>query len=72
MPGVVSHVSNHIEHPELVAQRLMKYAELMGKENVIAGTDCGMGSRVGHPEVAWAKLKVMAEGAKLASQRLWK
>jgi 5-methyltetrahydropteroyltriglutamate--homocysteine methyltransferase len=71
MPGVVSHVSNHIEHPELVAQRLMKYASLMGKENIIAGTDCGMGSRVGHPEVCWAKFDAMVEGSRLASQRLW-
>jgi 5-methyltetrahydropteroyltriglutamate--homocysteine methyltransferase len=72
MPGVISHVSNHIEHPELVAQRLMKYASLMGKENVIAGTDCGMGSRVGHAEVSWAKFDAMVEGARLASERLWK
>jgi 5-methyltetrahydropteroyltriglutamate--homocysteine methyltransferase len=71
MPGVISHVSNHIEHPELVAQRLMKYASLMGRENVIAGTDCGMGSRVGHPEVCWAKFRMMSEGARLASKRLW-
>jgi 5-methyltetrahydropteroyltriglutamate--homocysteine methyltransferase len=71
MPGVVSHVSNHIEHPELVAQRLIRYANVMGKENVIAGTDCGMGSRVGHPEVAWAKFKAMAEGARIATKELW-
>ena len=71
MPGVVSHVSNHIEHPELVAQRLIRYANLMGRENVIAGTDCGMGSRVGHPEVAWAKFKAMSEGAALATKELW-
>jgi 5-methyltetrahydropteroyltriglutamate--homocysteine methyltransferase len=71
MPGVVSHVSNHIEHPELVAQRLVRYAGVMGKENVIAGTDCGMGSRVGHPEVAWAKLRAMVEGARIASKQLW-
>lgn len=71
MPGVISHVTNHIEHPELVAQRLIKYASLMGKENVIAGTDCGMGSRVGHAEVCWAKFRMMAEGARLATKRLW-
>ncbi len=71
MPGVISHVSNTIEHPELVAQRLVRYAGVMGKENVIAGTDCGMGSRVGHPEVAWAKLKAMVDGARLASKELW-
>ena len=71
MPGVVSHVSNHIEHPELVAQRLVRYASVMGKENVIAGTDCGMGSRVGHAEVCWAKFRAMSEGAKLATKELW-
>jgi 5-methyltetrahydropteroyltriglutamate--homocysteine methyltransferase len=71
MPGVISHVSNHIEHPELVAQRLIRYAGVMGRENVIAGTDCGMGSRVGHPEVCWAKFRAMAEGARMASKRLW-
>ena len=71
MPGVISHVSNHIEHPELVAQRLLKYASLLGRENVIAGTDCGIGSRVGHPEVCWANFKAMAEGARIASERLW-
>jgi 5-methyltetrahydropteroyltriglutamate--homocysteine methyltransferase len=71
MPGVISHVSNHIEHPELIAQRLMRYAAIMGRENVIAGTDCGMGSRVGHPEVCWAKFRAMAEGARMASKRLW-
>jgi 5-methyltetrahydropteroyltriglutamate--homocysteine methyltransferase len=71
MPGVISHVSNHIEHPELVAQRLVRYANIMGRENVIAGTDCGMGSRVGHPEVCWAKFEAMAEGARLASKELW-
>jgi 5-methyltetrahydropteroyltriglutamate--homocysteine methyltransferase len=71
MPGVISHVSNHIEHPELVAQRLVRYAEIMGRENVIAGTDCGMGSRVGHPEVCWAKFAAMAEGARIATKQLW-
>jgi 5-methyltetrahydropteroyltriglutamate--homocysteine methyltransferase len=71
MPGVVSHVSNHIEHPELVKQRLVRYANVMGRENVIAGTDCGMGSRVGHAEVCWAKFRAMSEGAKLATKELW-
>ena len=71
MPGVVSHVSNTIEHPQLVADRLIRYARLMGKEQVIAGTDCGMGSRVGHPEVCWAKFNAMVEGAKLATKELW-
>ena len=71
MPGVISHVSNHIEHPQLVAERLIKYAELMGRENVIAGTDCGMGSRVGHAEVCWAKFDAMVEGARIATRELW-
>ena len=71
MPGVVSHVSNTIEHPQVVADRLIRYAKLMGKEQVIAGTDCGMGSRVGHPEVCWAKFRAMNEGAKLATKELW-
>jgi 5-methyltetrahydropteroyltriglutamate--homocysteine methyltransferase len=72
MPGVVSHATDTIEHPELVAQRLIRYAEVVGRENVIAGTDCGLGGRVGHPEIAWAKLADLAEGARLASRRLWR
>ncbi|HEX5370487.1 MAG TPA: cobalamin-independent methionine synthase II family protein [Dehalococcoidia bacterium] len=71
MPGVVSHVSNTIEHPQVVADRLIRYANLLGKENVIAGTDCGMGSRVGHPEVCWAKFNAMVEGSKLATKALF-
>ena len=71
MPGVVGHVSDLIEHPELVAEHLVKYAELVGKENVIAGTDCGIGSRVGHGEIAWAKFEAMAEGARIATKQLW-
>ncbi len=71
MPGVVGHATDIIEHPELVAQRLDRYARLVGRENVIAGTDCGLGGRVGHPEIVWAKLAAMAEGARLASRRLW-
>ena len=70
IPGVVSHASNVVEHPELVADRIIQYAELVGKENVIAGTDCGMGGRV-HPQIGWAKLKVLGEGAALASKQLW-
>jgi 5-methyltetrahydropteroyltriglutamate--homocysteine methyltransferase len=72
VPGVVSHTTDLIEHPELVADRLMNFASVVGRENVQAGTDCGIGSRVGHPEIAWAKLAAMAEGAALASKRLWK
>jgi len=71
MPGVVGHSTDLIEDPELVAERLVRYAELVGRENVIAGTDCGLGQRVGHPELVWAKLAASAEGARLASQQLW-
>ena len=69
MPGVVSHATDTIEHPELVAQRLIRYAEVVGRENVIAGTDCGLGGRVGHPELVWAKLADLSAGARLASRR---
>ncbi|MCL2394258.1 MAG: hypothetical protein FWC87_06170 [Acidimicrobiaceae bacterium] len=72
MPGVIGHSSLHIEHPELVAQRLMRFAEVVGRENVIAGTDCGLGSRVPHAEIAWAKFASLVEGARLASERLWR
>jgi 5-methyltetrahydropteroyltriglutamate--homocysteine methyltransferase len=67
MPGVVGHSTDIIEHPELVAQRLVRYARLVGRENVIAGTDCGLGGRVGHPEIVWAKLEDLAAGARLAT-----
>jgi 5-methyltetrahydropteroyltriglutamate--homocysteine methyltransferase len=71
MPGVVGHVSDIIEHPRLIADRLIRYARLVGKEHVAAGTDCGIGSRVGHAEIAWAKLEALVEGARIASQELW-
>jgi 5-methyltetrahydropteroyltriglutamate--homocysteine methyltransferase len=71
MPGVVGHATNVIEHPETVADRLVRYGKIVGPENVIAGTDCGIGTRVGHAEIAWAKLESLAEGAKLASKELW-
>jgi len=71
MPGVIGHATDIIEHPRLVADRLMRYASLVGKENVIAGTDCGVGSRVWNDEIAWAKFEAMAEGARIASQELW-
>jgi 5-methyltetrahydropteroyltriglutamate--homocysteine methyltransferase len=71
MPGVVGHCTDLIEDPELVADRLVRYAELVGRENVIAGTDCGLGQRVGHPEIAWAKLAASAEGARIATKKLW-
>jgi 5-methyltetrahydropteroyltriglutamate--homocysteine methyltransferase len=70
LPGIVSHATNLVEHPELVAERIQRFAGVVGRENVLAGTDCGLGRRV-HPEIAWAKLSALVEGAKLASQRLW-
>ncbi|MGH2519656.1 MAG: cobalamin-independent methionine synthase II family protein, partial [Chloroflexota bacterium] len=72
IPGVLSHTTDHVEHPELVAQRLIRYAQVVGAENVIAGTDCGLGSRVANAEVCWAKLRASVEGARLASQRLFR
>jgi 5-methyltetrahydropteroyltriglutamate--homocysteine methyltransferase len=71
IPGVVTHATNIIEHPELVAERIARYTDRLGAENVIAGADCGFGSRI-HPELGWAKLAVLAEGAALASSRIWK
>jgi 5-methyltetrahydropteroyltriglutamate--homocysteine methyltransferase len=71
MPGVIGHATDFIEHPELIAERLMRYAKLVGRENVVAGTDCGLGPRVGHPNIVWAKLEAMAEGARIATKRLW-
>lgn len=70
IPGVVSHATNVLEHSEVVADRLVRYASLVGRENVIAGTDCGLGGRV-HPQIAWAKLRALREGADLASKQLW-
>jgi 5-methyltetrahydropteroyltriglutamate--homocysteine methyltransferase len=71
IPGVVGHYSDFIEHPRAIADRLVRYANIVGRENVIAGTDCGIGSRVGHPQVGWAKFEAMAEGARIATQELW-
>ena len=70
IPGVVSHATNVLEHPELIADRLLNYASVVGRENVIAGTDCGLGGRI-HPQIAWAKLGALREGADLASKQLW-
>ena len=70
IPGVVSHATNVVEHPEVVANRLIAYANVVGRENVIAGTDCGLGGRV-HPQIARAKLKALSEGAQLATRQLW-
>jgi 5-methyltetrahydropteroyltriglutamate--homocysteine methyltransferase len=75
VPGVIDSVSNFVEHPELVAERICRVAELAGRERVIAGTDCGFGTFAGfgavHPEIAYAKLRALAEGAALASKQLW-
>ncbi|MBV8118526.1 MAG: cobalamin-independent methionine synthase II family protein [Alphaproteobacteria bacterium] len=71
LPGVVSHATNVVEHPELVADRILRFAELVGRERVIASTDCGLGGRV-HPDIAWAKLETLAQGAALASKQLWR
>jgi 5-methyltetrahydropteroyltriglutamate--homocysteine methyltransferase len=77
IPGVLDSTTNFIEHPELVAQRLVRYAEVVGRERVIAGTDCGFATfarsvHLVEPEIAWAKLRAMAEGARLASAQLWR
>jgi 5-methyltetrahydropteroyltriglutamate--homocysteine methyltransferase len=75
IPGVLDSTTNFIEHPELVAERIGRYARLVGRENVIAGTDCGFGTWVGQaavdPDIVWAKLASLAEGARLASSELW-
>ena len=69
-PGVVTHSTPLIEHPQLVANRIERFARLVGRENVVASTDCGLGLRL-HPSLAWAKLKVLVEGARMASDALW-
>jgi 5-methyltetrahydropteroyltriglutamate--homocysteine methyltransferase len=71
MPGAVSHATNVLEHPEVVADRIVRYAEVVGRENVIAGTDCGLGGRI-HQQLVWAKLQMLAEGAQLATRQLWR
>ena len=70
IPGVVSHATNIVEHPQVVADRIVRYAQVVGRENIIAGTDCGLGGRI-HPQIAWAKLSALVEGAKLATHELW-
>ena len=70
IPGVVSHATNVLEHPELVADRIVRFAQTVGRDNVIASTDCGLGGRV-HPQIAWAKLQALTEGARLATKQLW-
>src|SRR5437016_2653082 len=75
IPGVIESKSNFIEHPELIAQRIARYANLVGRDNVIAGSDCGFGTWVGQaavdPDVVWAKLSAMAKGARLATKQFW-
>ncbi len=71
VPGIVGHATNVVEHPELVAQRIENFAGLVGREAVIASTDCGLGGRV-HQHIAWAKLESLAKGAEIASKKLWK
>ena len=75
IPGVISHATNIVEHPELVSERIVRYAKLVGRDNVIAGTDCGFAQgpfhRRVHPTLQWAKLQALAEGARLASKALW-
>jgi 5-methyltetrahydropteroyltriglutamate--homocysteine methyltransferase len=75
IPGVITHSSVLVEHPELVAQRIVRYANFMGRENVIAGTDCGFATFAGsdeiHPSIVWAKFEALVQGAQLASKQLW-
>jgi 5-methyltetrahydropteroyltriglutamate--homocysteine methyltransferase len=70
LPGIVSHATNVVEHPDLVAERILRFASVVGRERVIASTDCGLGGRV-HPDIAWAKLETLAQGARIASRQLW-
>jgi 5-methyltetrahydropteroyltriglutamate--homocysteine methyltransferase len=72
IPGVVGHCSDFIENPELVSQRLQRYAKLVGRDNVMAGTDCGLGPRVKEGKIAWAKLDALVAGARLATKALWR
>ncbi len=77
IPGLLGHANNYVEHPELIAEYICNYAGIVGRENVIAGTDCGFSSRATyapevHPTVVWPKFKALAEGARIASARLWK
>jgi 5-methyltetrahydropteroyltriglutamate--homocysteine methyltransferase len=76
IPGVITHASNIVEHPELIAERIARYARIVGRENVIAGADCGFSSQATytpevHPTVVWSKFRALTEGARLASEQLW-
>jgi 5-methyltetrahydropteroyltriglutamate--homocysteine methyltransferase len=70
LPGVVTHSTNVVEHPELVADRIVRFAEAVSREKVVASTDCGLGGRV-HPQIAWAKLDTLVKGAELATSQVW-
>jgi 5-methyltetrahydropteroyltriglutamate--homocysteine methyltransferase len=76
IPGIISHSTILVEHPELVAERILRYAEIAGRENVIAGSDCGFatfaGSKEVHPSIVWAKFKALSDGARIASKQLWR
>jgi len=76
IPGVISHSTILVEHPELVAERIVRYAEIVGRDNVIAGSDCGFatfaGSKEVHPSIVWAKFKALSDGARIASAQLWR
>jgi 5-methyltetrahydropteroyltriglutamate--homocysteine methyltransferase len=76
IPGVISHSTILVEHPELVADRIVRFAEIVGRDNVIAGSDCGFatfaGSKEIHPSIVWAKFKALSDGARIASKRLWR
>ena len=76
MPGFLGHANNYVEHPELIAEYIVRYAGIVGRERVVARADCGFSSRASyapevHSTVAWEKLKALAQGAEIASQRLW-
>jgi 5-methyltetrahydropteroyltriglutamate--homocysteine methyltransferase len=75
-PGVITHASNIVEHPEWIAERILRFAKLVGRENVVAGSDCGFSSQATyktevHPTVVWEKFKAMRAGANIASKKLW-
>jgi 5-methyltetrahydropteroyltriglutamate--homocysteine methyltransferase len=76
LPGVISHATNIVEHPEVIADRIVRFAELVGRENVVASADCGFASQASytpeiHPNIVWAKFEALAEGARRATARLW-
>ena len=77
IPGVINSTTNFVEHPRLVAQRIARYADIVGRERVIAGVDCGFatvasGTPMVVPSIVWAKFKALAEGARIASEKLWR